>query len=138
MNREQAIAIARSAALNYEQRAAYSYLPVNEAQAANWMPHGWVIDAIMQTADQFVSATIDASEPNVVIFNAAEAARLQQLFADKPDLQVVVEADDSGKLVALSGEQADGTVTMTMLSEGGDLRDTLGVDLGRSTSDDRA
>lgn len=50
MTREEAIALARTAALNYQQRAAYPYLPVDEAQAANWMPHGWAIEAIMQAS----------------------------------------------------------------------------------------
>lgn len=128
MNREQAITIARNAALNYEQRAAYSYLPVDEAQAANWMPHGWVIEAIMHTAQALGTVTIERPVTEPLLFVAAEASRLQQMFTEKPDLHVAVEMDDNGKLVAIGSVPGEPTGTLVMLSEGGDLRDTLADD----------
>ena len=45
MTRNQAIEIARQRALN--AREGHGYLPVTEADAQTWMPHEWVIDAIL-------------------------------------------------------------------------------------------
>ena len=45
MTRNQAIEIARQRALN--TRESHGYLPVTEADAQTWMPHEWVIDAIL-------------------------------------------------------------------------------------------
>ena len=45
MTREQAIDLARRRALN--SKDGHGYLPVTDADAAAWMPHEWVIDAIV-------------------------------------------------------------------------------------------
>ncbi len=48
MTRDQAIQIARREALN--SREGHGYLPVTDADAQTWMPHEWVIAAIMWAA----------------------------------------------------------------------------------------
>lgn len=54
MTRDEAIELARRRALN--SLDTYAYLPVTDADAATWMPHEWVIDAIMAAAERAVSS----------------------------------------------------------------------------------
>ena len=45
MTRDQAIEVARRAALNSME--GYAYLPVTDEDAATWMPHEWAVKAII-------------------------------------------------------------------------------------------
>jgi hypothetical protein len=60
MTRDQAIDIARRRALN--SRDTHAYLPVTQADAATWMPHEWVIDAILWAAGFPVSLPTGAAQ----------------------------------------------------------------------------
>ena len=48
MNRNDAIDHARDCALAHAQD--HAYLPTSEAEAAEWLPHAWVVDAIVSAA----------------------------------------------------------------------------------------
>lgn len=61
MTRNQAIEIARQRALN--TRESHGYLPVTEADAQTWMPHEWVIDAILWATMQRDLAAQQAVNP---------------------------------------------------------------------------
>lgn len=61
MTRNQAIEIARQRALN--TRESHGYLPVTEADAQTWMPHEWVIDAILWATMQRDLAALQAVNP---------------------------------------------------------------------------
>ena len=67
MTRNQAIEIARQRALN--ARESHGYLPVTEADAQTWMPHEWVIDAILWATMQCDLAAQQA-EPSQTIYCA--------------------------------------------------------------------
>lgn len=43
---EQAITLARFIALRHKDSKIHKYLPKNESQAIEFIPHGWVIEAI--------------------------------------------------------------------------------------------
>ena len=45
MNRNDAIDLARAHALAHGQD--HAYLPTTDAEAAEWLPHSWVVDAIV-------------------------------------------------------------------------------------------
>lgn len=45
MNRNDAIDLARAHALAHGQD--HAYLPTTGAEAAEWLPHSWVVDAIV-------------------------------------------------------------------------------------------
>mgnify|MGYP000951998300 CR=1 FL=1 len=67
MTRNQAIEIARQRALS--TREDHGYLPVTEADAQKWMPHEWVIDAILWATTQCDLAAQQA-EPSQTIYCA--------------------------------------------------------------------
>lgn len=103
MTKDQAIALAREAAFNYPQKAAYNYLPRNEVEAANWMPHGWVVNAIMKAAEGAVSATLE-SKPAQIEFGFFQAEQLLGQFGGDTDARMTVSVDAEGKMHAWPGE----------------------------------
>lgn len=48
MNRNDAIDHARGCALAHARD--HAYLPTSDAEAADWLPHAWVVDAIVSAA----------------------------------------------------------------------------------------
>ena len=48
MNRNDAIDLARAHALAHGQD--HAYLPTTDAEAAEWLPHAWVVDAVVSVA----------------------------------------------------------------------------------------
>lgn len=50
MERDEAVEIARQRALASGERGDHEYLPRTPEQAKTWMPHEWVIEAIMDAA----------------------------------------------------------------------------------------
>lgn len=50
MNRNDAIDLARAHALAHGQTDDNAYLPTTDAEAAEWLPHSWVVDAIVSAA----------------------------------------------------------------------------------------
>jgi len=51
MNESQAIELARQHALRYGQRGSHPYLPKTKEDACDWLPHEWVIGAIVAAAE---------------------------------------------------------------------------------------
>lgn len=47
MTRNDAIDLARGHALAHGQAGDHAYLPTTEAKAAEWLPHAWVVDAML-------------------------------------------------------------------------------------------
>ncbi len=52
MNRLDAIDLARAHALGHGQTGDHAYLPTTDAEAAEWLPHAWVVDAIVSAAEE--------------------------------------------------------------------------------------
>lgn len=96
MNRQQAIDLARRCALN--SKDTHSYLPVTDADASVWMPHEWVIDALM-AAPQVVpdGMVVVPIEPPI-----HAVARLPGSEAEARKTYSRVIASASGGLVAYS------------------------------------
>ena len=59
MNRLDAIDLARAHALAHGQAGDHAYLPSTDAEAAEWLPHAWVVDAIVSAATERERATDD-------------------------------------------------------------------------------
>lgn len=55
MNRNDAIDLARAHALAHGQD--HTYLPTTDTEAAEWLPHAWVVDAIVSAAAERERAT---------------------------------------------------------------------------------
>lgn len=70
MTRDEAIAIARVCAMNDPE--GHSYTPQSSVSAATWMPHEWVIEAIMLAAAESgrLRAWIDS---NTTFYNVGES-----------------------------------------------------------------
>jgi hypothetical protein len=52
MTRLDAIDLARAHALAHGQSSGHSYLPTTDEEAAEWIPHAWVVDAIVSAAEE--------------------------------------------------------------------------------------
>ena len=50
MNRNHAIDLARTHALVHGLSGDHAYLPTTDAEAAEWLPHAWVVGAIVESA----------------------------------------------------------------------------------------
>lgn len=98
LTREEAIELARRRALN--SLDTHAYLPVTDADAATWMPHEWVIDAIMAAAERGAEGASDkqlwaalqlhikafgegADDP--ILRGEADEAAIKALRGAKPD-----------------------------------------------------
>lgn len=62
MLRLAAIDLARDAALDAGKLGDHHYLPTTEQEAANWLPHSWVIDAIVAGSVQLAPAALSCVE----------------------------------------------------------------------------
>ena len=83
MNRNDAIDLARAHALGHGQTGDHAYLPTTDAEAAEWLPHAWVVDAIVSAAAERERATVPLATESVVgaIYAVgAEAARRGEMF----------------------------------------------------------
>lgn len=103
MNREQAVAFLRDFAPAYPQRAAFSTLPANEQQAANWAPPGWVVDALLKATEGFVSPTLE-SKPTQIVFGFFQAEQLLGQFGGDTDAKMTVSVEADGRMLAWVGD----------------------------------
>lgn len=65
MNRLDAIDLARAHALGHGQTGGHAYLPTTDAEAAEWLPHAWVVDAIVSAAEERERATDAVPAPTL-------------------------------------------------------------------------
>lgn len=84
MNRNDAIDLARGHALCHGQTGDHAYLPSTDAEAAEWLPHAWVVDAIVSAVhERDISLRIKIEEHDCC---AEDLMKMRQLCAELADV----------------------------------------------------